>query len=64
MEKQTQQAVMSMPCNGTLRTLMHPFFYDKHTDRVVTRIPNLSDFAKHTQGMPAVPIVNHLATLL
>jgi hypothetical protein len=33
-------------------------------DQIVTRIPTVTDFAKHTQGMPAALIVNYIATLL
>ena len=37
-----------------------PFFYDHKTRCVVRRVPTISDFAKHPQGMPGAPIVSFL----
>lgn len=40
------------------------FYYNHRSRMIVSRIPSITDFAKHPQGMPATPIVNHLAGLL
>lgn len=43
----------------------HPSFYYNHqVGEVERRVPLAEDFAKHPQGMPATPIVNHLASLV
>jgi len=40
------------------------FYYEPHLRSIVTRKPKSSDFAKHPQGMPAEPVVEHMARLL
>jgi len=40
------------------------FFYDHRMGVVVPRAPLVSDLAKHTQGMPTRPVVDHLKRLL
>lgn len=40
------------------------FYFNHQSGVVVSCAPSATDFAKHTQGMPAIPIVNHLAGLL
>jgi len=40
------------------------FFYDHTCGKVITRTPEQSEFAKHTQGMPAAPIRKHLAMVV
>lgn len=37
------------------------FYYNHQSGLVIPHIPSATDFAKHPQGMPAIPIVNHLA---
>lgn len=46
------------------RKQRHDFFYDHRAKTVMNNIPKVNDFAKHTQGMPAEPVVGHLATIL
>lgn len=42
-----------------------PSFYYNHQSRaVVSHAPSEHDFAKHPQGMPATPVINHLASVL
>lgn len=40
------------------------FFYDHRAGKVVSHMPAESDFAKHTQGMPAAPMEDHLSRLV
>lgn len=40
------------------------FFYDRTCSSVVSRAPRQSEFAKHTQGMPADPITKYLSTVV
>ena len=40
------------------------FYYDQRAGVVRPSIPSITDFARHTQGMIAMPIVNHLAGIL
>ncbi len=40
------------------------FYYNHQSGLVVSRPPTITDFAKHPQGMPKMPIVNHLTGLL
>jgi len=40
------------------------FYYNHQSGMIISRAPSVTDFAKHPQGMPAMPIVNHLAGLL
>jgi hypothetical protein len=40
------------------------FYYDHISWLFVDQIPSVSAFAKHTQGMPAAPVVAHLAKSL
>jgi hypothetical protein len=40
------------------------FYYNHQSGMIVSRSPCAADFAKHPQGLPALPIVNHLAGLL
>ncbi len=40
------------------------FYYSGITKSIVILTPSASDFAKHTQGMPKRPVVNHLAGVL
>ena len=46
------------------RKYKNAFFYDHHARVVKTSIPSEADFAKHTQGMLALPVVEHLARVL
>jgi hypothetical protein len=42
-----------------------PSFYYNHQSRaVVSHTPSAHDFAKHPQGMPAIPVINYLASVL
>ncbi len=43
---------------------LHQFFYDHTESRVNTQPPTIKSFAKHTQGMPARPVNEHLATVV
>lgn len=40
------------------------FYYDHRAAKVVGKAPTEEDFAKHPQGMPAKPVVEHLAGFL
>ena len=40
------------------------FFFDKNAKKVVERTPGISDFAKHTQGLPHECIVQYISMLL
>lgn len=40
------------------------FYYDKNSACLLTVVPNARDFAKHPQGLPALPIINHLSFLI
>jgi hypothetical protein len=40
------------------------FFYDHTCGKVIGRAPEQNDFAKHTQGMPAAPIREYLASVV
>ncbi len=40
------------------------FFYDHRSAKIAQNAPAFSDFAKHTQGMPAEPVVQYLAGIL
>jgi hypothetical protein len=42
----------------------HTFFYDHTESRVSKAQPTIYSFAKHTQGMPAKPVNEHLASVL
>jgi hypothetical protein len=43
----------------------HPSFYYNHqSSEVIGHIPSADDFAKHPQGMPAIPVINYLAGVL
>ncbi len=46
------------------RKFRNSFFFDKRKKRIIAGVPDSSDFAKHTQGLPKDPIERHLATLL
>lgn len=46
------------------RSYSPAFFYDHTCRNIVSRAPEQSEFAKHTQGMPAAPIRNYLATVV
>ncbi len=46
------------------RRLRNAFYYDHHAKRVVSNTPSGTDFAKHTQGMPAEPVNMHLAKII
>lgn len=41
-----------------------PFFYDNRKKFVISGVPVITDSVKHTQGMPARPVENHLALVL
>lgn len=40
------------------------FFYDHHQAKVVNSKPGQQSFAKHTQGMPAQPVEEYLASVV
>jgi hypothetical protein len=40
------------------------FYYDHRAGTVIIHVPTVQDFAKHPQGMPAKPIIEHLARAL
>ena len=40
------------------------FYYCHRQGRIVPRMPSSVDFAKHPQGLPAAPVVAHLAALV
>ncbi len=40
------------------------FFYNHLTKTLINGVPSITECAKHTQGMPAFPIVEHLARVL
>ena len=40
------------------------FFYNPHSRAIVQWAPAVSEFAKHTQGMPSEPVTQYLATVL
>lgn len=42
----------------------HVFFYDYKSEKIAARIPELTSAVKHPQGLPAQPIVEHLANIL
>jgi hypothetical protein len=46
------------------RKYKNAFFYNHHSGGVTTGAPSAADFAKHTQGMPALPVIEHLARVL
>jgi hypothetical protein len=50
------------PLKARFQQLQLPraFFFDKHQGKVVSRIPQNDDFAKHPQGLSASPIVEFL----
>lgn len=46
------------------RSYSPAFFYDRTCSNVVSRAPERSEFAKHTQGMPAATVRKYLATVV
>ena len=46
------------------RRYVGTFFYSKADNAVIRRMPSISDRAKHPQGMPEDPIVEHLTRVL
>ena len=40
------------------------FYYNPRLKLIVSREPLVTDFAKHPQGLPAKPVVDHLACVL
>lgn len=46
------------------RKYKNQFFYNHQSAVIVQNAPGASDFAKHTQGMPAEPVVQYLARVL
>ena len=43
------------------RVVLNSFFFCNTTQQVAKRMATKSDFARHTQGLPAEPIIEHLA---
>jgi len=43
------------------RRTVRPFYYDIASKKVVAAMPQQDSKVKHTQGMPAIPIEEHLA---
>jgi hypothetical protein len=41
-----------------------PFFYNYKTKQIQQTVPSVLDTAKHTQGMPMLPVEQHLAKVL
>jgi hypothetical protein len=46
------------------RRYKNAFFYDHRAKAVTHGSPAATDLAKHTQGMPGLPVVEHLARVL
>lgn len=44
--------------------IVHAFFFDKQNDKICARCPTRASFAKHPQGLPAQPVIEHLAKIL
>jgi hypothetical protein len=46
------------------REMDHPFYYDMDSERIIDEVPGQNSRVKHTQGMPAEPVEDHLASLI
>jgi len=42
----------------------HHFYFSTRDEQILARRPQHTDHARHTQGMPTAPVVQHLAKLL
>jgi len=48
----------------TQRVAPYSLFYCNNTQQVAKQMATTSDFARHTQGLPAEPIIEHLAACI
>jgi len=46
------------------RQFSHAFFFDHKIKKICANSPTAINFAEHTQGLPAQPVIKHLANIL